>query len=180
MPLVSATRAKQGPNLLSLSRMRYFGVCPYGVASRSCCAVHASVGDRVTPTWITLRDLSSIMKNTKSDRKKRSVTCKKSQAQISAAWLCRKVAHFWSLGRGRRTCLIYFWIVRQAPAKTQLEQLASDALSSPESILTCHLLDQCDCFWRELRLSRSCLCLVLPEQTEQFPMPPCAWSPAVQ
>src|SRR6266700_418569 len=58
MALVVATRAKQGPNLLSLSRMRYFGVCPYGVASRSCCAVHASVGERVTPTWITLRDCS--------------------------------------------------------------------------------------------------------------------------
>jgi hypothetical protein len=48
--------------LLSLSRMRYLGVYPYGVASRSCCAVQASVGDRVTPTWMTLRDFSSMMK----------------------------------------------------------------------------------------------------------------------
>ena len=38
--------------------MRYFGVCPYGVASRSWCAVHASVGERITPTWITVRDFS--------------------------------------------------------------------------------------------------------------------------
>src|SRR5690242_17590377 len=28
MPLVAATRAKQDPNLLSRSRMRYFGPCP--------------------------------------------------------------------------------------------------------------------------------------------------------
>src|SRR5947208_7748769 len=57
MSLVVATRAKQGPNLLSFSRIRYFGACPYGVASRSCCATQGSVGDLVTPTWITFRDL---------------------------------------------------------------------------------------------------------------------------
>src|SRR6266699_6881613 len=39
------------------------GACPYGVASRSCCATQESVGDRVTPTWITFRDFSSMMKN---------------------------------------------------------------------------------------------------------------------
>src|SRR6266704_6625091 len=73
MALVVATRAKHGPNLLSLSQIRYFGACPYGVASRSCCATQGSVGDLVTPTWITFRDLSSMMKNAKSGRKKRSV-----------------------------------------------------------------------------------------------------------
>jgi hypothetical protein len=31
-----------------------------------------------------------------------------------------------------------------AHANTQLEQLASDALRSPESMTTCHLLDQSD------------------------------------
>lgn len=31
---------------------------PYGVAFRNCCATQASVGDRVTPTWITFRDFS--------------------------------------------------------------------------------------------------------------------------
>jgi hypothetical protein len=35
IPLVAATRAKCCPNLRSLSRIRYVGVCPYGVASRS-------------------------------------------------------------------------------------------------------------------------------------------------
>ena len=83
--LVFATRAKQGPNLLSLSRIKYFGACPYGVATRSCCATQESVGDRVTPTWITRRDFSSTMKKAKSGRKNRPVTCKKSQDQMFAA-----------------------------------------------------------------------------------------------
>src|SRR6266700_3341073 len=77
--------ATHGPNLLSLSRVRYFGACPYGVASRRCCATQGSVGDRVTPTWITFRDFRGVLKNAKSGRKKRSVTCMKSQAQICAA-----------------------------------------------------------------------------------------------
>jgi len=45
MPLVLATRAKQGPNLLSLSRIRYSGACPYGVASRSGTG-HPGIGRR--------------------------------------------------------------------------------------------------------------------------------------
>src|SRR5258708_37963185 len=49
-----------------------------------------------------------------------------------------------------------------AHANTQLEQLASDALRSPEPIVPCHLLDQCDRLRRELRLSRISLGLVLP------------------
>jgi len=85
MPLVVATRAKFGPNFRSLSRIRYFGVCPYGVASRSCCATQRSVGERVTFTWMTFRDFRSMMKKAKSERKKRSVTCKKSQAHTSDA-----------------------------------------------------------------------------------------------
>jgi hypothetical protein len=35
MLLVAATRAKCCPNLRSLTLIRYVGVCPYGVASRS-------------------------------------------------------------------------------------------------------------------------------------------------
>jgi hypothetical protein len=54
IPLVVATRAKFEPNFRSLSRIRYLGVCPYGVASRSCCATQRSVGERVTFTWIRL------------------------------------------------------------------------------------------------------------------------------
>src|SRR5215471_20168620 len=77
MPLVRATCAKQGPNLLSLSRIRYFGACPYGVASLRCCATQASEGDRVTPTWVTRRVLRRVRKKAKSGRKNRSVTGKR-------------------------------------------------------------------------------------------------------
>jgi hypothetical protein len=73
------------PNLPSLSRMRYLGPTPKAVASRSCCAVQASMGYRVTPTWITLRECSSMMKKANSEWKKRSVTGRKSQAQICSA-----------------------------------------------------------------------------------------------
>jgi len=52
------------------------------------------VEDQVTPIGITFRDWSSMMKNAKSERKKRSLTCKKSQVQTSLAWLCRNVLHF--------------------------------------------------------------------------------------
>ena len=69
--------SKTGTKFLSRSRMRYFGPCSKGVAYRSCCAVQASVGERVTPTWMTLRECRSRTKKANSERKKRSVTCKK-------------------------------------------------------------------------------------------------------
>ncbi len=40
----------------------FFQALQNGVASRSCCAVQASVGDLATPAWITFRDRSSMMK----------------------------------------------------------------------------------------------------------------------
>jgi len=36
----------------------------------------------------------------------------------------------------------------------QLEELATDTLGSPESVVCCHLLDQGDCLKGEPRLSR--------------------------
>src|SRR5437588_7670760 len=85
MLLVLATRAKKGPNLPSLSQIRYFGACPYAVASRSCCATQASVGERVTPTWITFLDFNSMRKKAKSGRKNRSVTWRR----VTRPDLCR-------------------------------------------------------------------------------------------
>jgi hypothetical protein len=85
MPLPSATASKQAPNLSSLSRIRNFGASPHAVASRSCCATQALVGDRVTPKCTTRRDPSSIKKNAKIGRNRRSWDCTKSQAQISLA-----------------------------------------------------------------------------------------------
>src|SRR5215472_10213296 len=46
MPLVVATRAKQDPNLESLSRIKYLGARPYGVASRGGTR-HPGIGRRV-------------------------------------------------------------------------------------------------------------------------------------
>ena len=171
MPLVVATRAKLGPNLLSLSRIRYFGACPYGVASRSCCATQASVGDRVTPTWITFRDFSSMMKKAKSGRKNRSVTCKKSHAQICAAWLRRKVAHVWPRGWCVRTASHVLLNGALADTKAQFQQFTPNPFSTPESIVLRHLPDQGDGFCGDLGLVRRGLGLALPIQAKELPMP---------
>ena len=69
-------------------------------------------GDRVTPTWITLRECSSMMKKANSERKKRSVTGRKSQAQICSACVRKKVFQFCPCGRVVLTCRIYFCMVR--------------------------------------------------------------------
>ena len=55
---------------------------------------------------------NSIMKKANSERKSRSVTERKSQAQICSAWLCKKVLHFCPRGLAVRTGLMYFWMVR--------------------------------------------------------------------
>jgi len=102
MPLAAATRVKAGPYLLSLSRMRYRGRWSKGVASRSCWATQASVGWRVTPTWTMRREPSAMTKKANNGRKHRSVTGRKSHAQLSGAWLRRKVAHVCPRGRGAR------------------------------------------------------------------------------
>src|SRR5256885_15416637 len=78
MALVVATRAKQDPNLLSLSQIRYFGASPYGVDSRSCCATQGSEGDLVTPTWITRRVLSSMRKKAR-ERSKEEISHRKAR-----------------------------------------------------------------------------------------------------
>jgi hypothetical protein len=101
MPELLATRAKRGPNRIALSRIRNLGASPKGVASRNYWATQASVGWRVTPTGMTFRVFSSMMKKAKSERKKRSATDKKSQAQTSSAWLCRKVDRRLSRKDGR-------------------------------------------------------------------------------
>ena len=61
---------------------------------------------------MTLRDFSSTMKKAKSGRKKRSVICKKSPAQISATWLRRNVFQVCPRTRFGRPCRIYLWMVR--------------------------------------------------------------------
>ena len=70
------------------------------------------VGERVTPTCTTRRELSSRMKRAKTGRKNRSVSCRKSHAQTSAEWLRRNVAHDCPDRRGGRAPCMYFWMVR--------------------------------------------------------------------
>src|SRR5260370_41184573 len=88
MPLVAATRAKFCPNLRSLSRSRYFGVCPYGVASRSCCATQGSVGERVTCTWMTFRDFSEGVEESKERTEEEICHLQ----EITGPYLCRMIA----------------------------------------------------------------------------------------
>src|SRR5512135_2486611 len=109
MPLVTATRAKLGPNLLSLSRIRYLGACPYGVASRSCWATQASVGDRVTPTWITLRDAQFDEEEGKERSKEQGSRLQARRMPRPERRGCaRSVAHVWPRGWWVRTVLMYF------------------------------------------------------------------------
>jgi hypothetical protein len=76
--------------------------------SQVACLMTRLIGDRVTPTWIAFRDFRRVLKKANSERKKRSVTGRKSHAQICPAWLCRKVAHVYPRGCCEQTVLIYF------------------------------------------------------------------------
>src|SRR5271157_186669 len=59
-----ATSEKRVAYLLSRSRIKYFGPLCHAVASRSCWAVHSSVGCFVTRAWMTFLVFSSITINT--------------------------------------------------------------------------------------------------------------------
>jgi hypothetical protein len=171
MPLVVATRAKFWPNFLSLSRIRYVGVCLYGVASRSCCATQGSVGERVTLTWMTFRDCNEGVEK----RKKRAEEEGSRLEEITGPCLCRMIAQERSPVLSSRRCganvphILLNSSFRHP--NIQLEQLATNALSSPEAVVCCHLLHQSDRLRRKPRLSRMRLRCALPEHTEELPMP---------
>jgi hypothetical protein len=171
MPLVVATRAKQGPNLLSLSRIKYLGACPYGVAPRSCWATQASVGERVTPTWITFRDFRRVRKNAKSGRKNRSVTWRKSHAQTCAAWL-REIGRpplaSWLVGANSSHVLLDCPL---ADPQAQFEEFTPDPFRSPESVGFRHFSDQGNGFGGDLGPVRRGLGLALPIEAEELPRP---------
>jgi len=63
IPVPSAIRANLSPYLLSLSRIRYRGPSPNGVASRSCWATQAPVGFLVTPKCARRREPTSRITN---------------------------------------------------------------------------------------------------------------------
>ena len=75
-----------------------------------------------------------MMKKAKSERKKRSVTGKKSQAQIWLAWLCRKVDQVWEEGRTRPVSHV-FLDRAFGDVNAQFEQFSPDAFSAPQAIV---------------------------------------------
>src|SRR6266566_1173920 len=107
--------------------MRYLGTCPYGVASRSCCATQASVGDRVTPTWITFRDSNSMMKKANSERKKREVDLQEIAGPNLSSMITQECRPILS-SRSRDAHLPHVFLDSSLThANTQLEQLTADA-----------------------------------------------------
>ena len=62
-------------------------------------------------------------------------------------------------------------MVRLTSLNIQLEELTSNALSSPESVVRCHLPDQRDGLVREPRLARAGFRCVLPKHTEELTRP---------
>ncbi len=132
MPVVIATHAKLGLNLLSLSRMRYVGLCPYGVASRSCCATQGSVGERVTFTRMTFRDCNEGVE----ERTKRTEEEISDLEEITGPDLCRMIAQERSPVLSSRPCdTNVLQILLNSPfthPNIQLEQLATNALSSED------------------------------------------------
>ena len=142
MRLVWATRAKPVPNLLSLSRMRYFGLFPYAVASRRCCATQVSVGARATPTWITFRERSSIMKKAESERKSRSVTGRGVTGPDLFGMSVQEGRPVLSPGPSRTHSSHVLLDRAFADAKPQLKQFTTNTFRSPQSILRRHFLPQ--------------------------------------
>jgi len=90
-----------------------------------------AVGWRVAPTWTTRRVPGSTTKNANNGRKRRLVTGRKSQAQVSWAWLRRQVAHVCLRGRGPPGPRKSVWTVRLATAMPSLPS-APRSRSAPQ------------------------------------------------
>jgi hypothetical protein len=130
------------------------------------------VGQRVTPTWITLRECHSMMKNAKSERKKRSVTGRR----VAGPDLFRmSVQESGPVLSFSSRCANSSYVLLNCPladVNAHLEHFTTDALRSPEAILRCHLLDHRSCLLRDFRLRRTCSGCVLPEEPESLAVPP--------
>ena len=87
----------------------------------------------MTPTWITMRDCSSIMKKANSERKKRSVTGRRVAGQDLLGMMAQKklpVLPSW-IGRAYRS---HIFLDRAfADAQTQLEPFAPDPFRSQDA-----------------------------------------------
>ena len=156
MPLVTATRAKLGPNLLSLARIRSVGACPYGVASRSgTCG--PSVGRSARHTG--MHDFPRFQFNAEKgeERPKEEIGDRKARRRPRAVRrdCARSVAHVCPRGWCVRTVRMYFWIVRLHTRVPSESAFTPDAFSTPQSILRRHLPDQGDGLGGDLGRMRS-------------------------
>ena len=143
MPLVAATRAKAGPNLLSRSCMNYCGACPYGVASRSGTR-HPGIrgrpchADMDHPSRFQCYDEEGLRAVARINRSPESA----SQAQLPAEWVRRNVLHFCPRGGFVRTPRIYFWMVRLHTRMPKFHH-SPRILSAPKTaVVRRHLSDQ--------------------------------------
>ncbi len=108
-------------------------------------------------------------------RKKRAEEEGSRLEEITGPYLCRMIAQERSPVLSSRRCGANVPHILLNSSFThpnfQLEQLATNALSSPEAIVCCHLLHQSDCLGRKPRLSRMRLRFALPKHTEELTMP---------
>src|SRR5215471_10103189 len=104
-------------------------------------ATQGSVGDLVTPPWITLRDWSSMRKKAKSGRKKRSVTGKRVTRPNLSCVVARDRSPTSDLVAGvskllactSGSCVCHLKVVLVTDAKAQFQQFPPDPFSAPES-----------------------------------------------
>ncbi len=113
-------------------------------------------GDRVTPTWITFRECSSMMKKAKSEWKKRSVTGRRVARPDMLSMSLQKCAPSLSSWLGGADLPHILLNGPLAEADAQLEQFASDPLCSPQSVVPGHFLDQGHSFLGNPWCERSC------------------------
>jgi hypothetical protein len=111
-------------------------------------------------------------KKANSEWKKRSVTGRKSQAQICSACVRKKVFQFCPDGASCAHLSPIFLHGAFADVSTQLEQFATNPLRSPQSVVPGHLLDQGHGLCGYLWFASSCSGCVLPEEPETLAMPP--------
>src|SRR5712692_194996 len=171
MPLVVATRAKLDPNLRSLSRIKYRGFSPYGVASRSGTRNPGIAG---RSGHIHVDDLSRFQVDDE-ESKKRTEEKVRDLEKIAGPNLCSMIVQESGPALSTRSFEAnWLHIHLNGPfthPNIQLEEFPTDAFSPPEPVVCRHLLDEGDRFERGPRLTRIRPRFALPEQTEELTRP---------
>jgi len=98
IPMPFATAMTSFPKMASRSRIKYRGASSHGNASRTCCAVHPSVGCSVTLKCTTRRRSWERTTKTNSTRNQAVGTVKKSIDAICFMWLFRNGRQVWDGG----------------------------------------------------------------------------------